>query len=493
MRIFAAGIATETNTFAPRSVALEDFRIQRGSDVTGGRTQFSSLDLTRSWGEQAKERGDEFVFSLMAYAEPGGLTTGSAYETLRDEILRDLKAALPVDVVLLMLHGAMVAEGYEDCEEDLIRCVRGIAGDRTALGVELDLHCHLTESKIAAADVVITYKEYPHTDPAERARELFDLAVATRLGSIRPRMALFDCRMIGLYPTSREPMRGFVNALKAAERNGRVLSLSFGHGFQFADIPHIGAKLLAVTDGDLTLATEVAREYGLRAYALRHQIGSESFSLPLEEALKRASTLTQHPIVVADQSDNPGGGAPGDATYALTWLIEHQVRDVGMAFFYDPEVVQLARRAGRGAKLSVQIGGKSDQFSGSSVELDVTVLGVLENYRQPFPQESGLTDWLDQGTIVALRAGGIDLIVTDGRGQCVSPAVFADLGIDPRAKRLLVVKSAQHFFAAFAPLAGEIIYMGGPGAVAPDPRRIPYERVTMHGLYPWSEDPLDER
>lgn len=492
MRIFAAGIATETNTFSPRSVALKDFRIQRGTDVTG-RTQFSSLDLTRPWGEQAKERGDEFVFSLMAYAEPGGLTIGSAYETLRDEILRDLKASLPVDVVLLMLHGAMAAEGYEDCEEDLIGCVRGIAGSRTALGVELDLHCHLTESKIAAADVVITYKEYPHTDPAERARELFDLAVATRLGSIRPRMAIFDCRMIGLYPTSREPMRGFINALKAAERNGLVLSLSFGHGFQFADIPHIGAKLLAVTDGDLTLAREVAREYGLRAYALRHQIGSESFSLPLEGALRRASTLTRHPVVVADQSDNPGGGAPGDATYALAWLIEHQVRDVGMAFFYDPEVVHLARRAGRGAKLSVRIGGKSEQFSGSPVQVDATVLGVLESYRQPFPQESGLTDWLEQGTIVALRSGGIDLIVTDGRGQCVSPAVFADLGIDPRAKRLLVVKSAQHFQAAFAPLAGEIIYMGGPGAVAPDPWRIPYQRLATHGLYPWSEDPLAER
>lgn len=489
MKIFAAGIATETNTFSPIPTALEDFRIQRGKGARGS-AAYSSLDLTETWGRQARERGDEYVFSLMAWADPAGPTVQAAYEALREELLADLRAALPVDVVLLMLHGAMVAQGYEDCEEDLIRRVRALVGPQAVIGVELDLHCHLSETKIAAADLLITYKEYPHTDIASRAHELFELAVATRLGKVRPAMALFDCHMVGLYPTTRQPMRGFVEALQAAEKRSGVLALSFGHGFQFADLPHMGAKVLAVTDGDPVLARNIAREYGLAVYAMRDAIGCESFALPLEEALTQAVASRKHPVIVADQSDNPGGGAPGDATYALQWLLDHQIEEAGMALFYDPEVVRIARRAGVGARLPVRLGGKLGPTSGAPVDLDVTVLGLIERYRQPFPQLSGATDWVEQGTLVALRCAGIDLIVTDGRSQCLSPAVFSDLGIDPRTKRLLILKSVQHFHAAFAPIAGEILYMSAPGAVAPDPRRIRYRKVVTSRLYPWTKDPL---
>jgi microcystin degradation protein MlrC len=426
----------------------------------------------------------------MAYADPGGLTVKAAYESLREEVLCDLRVAMPVDVVLLMLHGAMVAHRYEDCEEDLIKRVRAVVGPSVVIGVELDLHCHLSESKIAAADIVVTYKEYPHTDPIDRAREVFDLAVATRLGKIRPTMAIFDCRMVGLYPTTREPMRGFVDELRAGEQRSGVLSLSFGHGFQFADLPYVGAKLLAVVDGDIALARRLAREYGLRAYALRRLIGCESFSLPLDEALSHALGGTRRPVVVADQSDNPGGGAPADATYVLRWLLEHEVGEVGMAFFYDPEVVRITRSAGKGANLQLRLGGKLGPFSGDPVDLEVTVAGIIENYRQPFPQESGEPRSLYQGTVVALRSAGIDVIVTDGREQCLSPAVFSDLGIDPGTKRLLIPKSAQHFYAAFAPIAAEIVYMSAPGAVVPDPRRIPYRHLETHRLFPWVENPL---
>src|SRR5580698_6588421 len=186
MKIFAAGVATETNTFSPLPTGRDDFVVQRGKDVRAAKTHDANLDLPEIWGTLARGRGAEFVFSLMAFAQPSGITVRSAYEALRDEMLSDLKAAMPVDVVLLMLHGAMVAQGYDDCEEDIIRCVREIVGPQAVIGVELDLHCHLTESMIGPADVVITYKEYPHDDVNDRARELFDLAVATKMGRIRP-------------------------------------------------------------------------------------------------------------------------------------------------------------------------------------------------------------------------------------------------------------------------------------------------------------------
>jgi microcystin degradation protein MlrC len=250
--------------------------------------------------------------------------------------------------------------------------------------------------------------------------------------------------------------------------------------------------MLVVTDNDPGLAERTAREFGLEVYGLRRQIGFDSISLPMEEALSRALASSKSPVVVADQSDNAGGGAPGDATFALRWLLDHDAKDIGMAILYDPDVVRIAKKAGIGAKAAVQLGGKMGAFSGSPVDLEATVLAVHDQYVQVFPQRSGDPELIPTGDIVALRCRGIDLIVSSERNQCFNPLIFSDCGIDPTKKRLLVVKSTQHFYCTFAPMAGEVLYMAAPGALSPDPRRIPYRHLKTGGLYPWIEDPLSQ-
>lgn len=490
MKIFAAGIATETNTFSPLPTGLEDFTVERGANAFEP-GHVSSFNLHEIWGRRAQAHGAEFVSGLMAWAQPSGITVKSVYEALRDEMLQDLRAAMPVDIVLLMLHGAMIAQGYEDCEEDIIRRVRAIVGANAVIGVELDLHCHLSESKIAAADLVLTYKEYPHVDVNERAAELLDLAVHTHRGQIRPTLALFDCRMVGIYPTTREPMQGLVRAMRQSERRKGVLSVSLAHGYPFADVPEAGAKMLVATDRDPALAKDLAEELGLQAYALRAVSAFDSLSLPLEEALLKALSSSRTPVVVADQSDNPGGGAPGDATFALRWLLEHDAREVGLAILYDPQVVKLAHKAGIGSSCAVRLGGKLGPSSGQPLDIQATVLAMRQNYVHDFPQHGGAPLQFPAGDVVALRCGGIDIVVSSDRCQCLSPSIFSDLGIDPHAKRALIVKSTQHFHGAFAPLAGEILYMAAPGAVAPDPRQIAYRRLDTRKRYPWVADPLD--
>jgi microcystin degradation protein MlrC len=490
LRVFAAGIATETNTFCPIPTSLDDFSVQRGRDLLAGRGGDPSFDLARIWGRRAEARGDEFIFGLMAWAQPSGITIESAYESLRDELLSELRAAMPVDIVLLMLHGAMVAQGYEDCEADLIRRIRDIVGPHVVIGVEFDLHCHLHLPKIEPADIVLTYKEYPHVDVDSRAGELYELAVAARLGKTRPTMALFDCRMVGSFPTSRQPLRGFVEAMQEGEHRAGILSISFGHGFRSADLPYVGAKMLVVTDNDPRLAERVAQEFGLRVYGMRTEIGFDSVSLPMERALSKALESPKTPIVVADQSDNPGGGAPGDATFALRWLLDHRAEGVAMAIFYDPEVVKIARKAGVGATLALRLGGKMGPSSGDPVDIRATVLATLEDYVHEWPQQSGDPLSFSIGDVVALRCEGIEIVVGSKRCQCLAPSIFTDLGIDAARKRILIPKSNQHFYAAFAPIAAEVIYMAAPGAVPPDPRQISYRRLDTSRLYPWAQDPL---
>lgn len=203
---------------------------------------------------------------------PAGITTRHAYETLRDELLQDLRNAGPVDVALFGLHGAMVADGYDDCEGDLLRRAREIVGPDTVIGAELDPHCHLTATMMESADLIVCYKEYPHTDILDRAYELVDLCVAKAEGRIRPARGVFDCQLISVMHTSREPMRGFVDKLMAMEGKNGVLSISIAHGFPWGDTADMGAKVLVYTDGDAGRAEALARELGQEIIGFREQL-----------------------------------------------------------------------------------------------------------------------------------------------------------------------------------------------------------------------------
>ncbi|MEM6429881.1 MAG: M81 family metallopeptidase [Deinococcota bacterium] len=490
MKIFVAGVITETNTFSPLPTGLADFEVTRASDLEQAAS--TSEDGTSEDGvletlqRKAHAGGHEFIFSLVAFAQPAGLTVRTTYETLRDEFLADLEAALPVDIVILPLHGAMVAEGYEDCEGDMIARVRELVGEDTVIGVELDLHCHLTETMVAKSDLIVIYKEYPHTDMAVRAEELFELAVATAEGRIKPTMSMFDCKMIGMYLTPFEPMRGFVDEMITAEGNDGVLSLSLAHCFPWGDVAECGTRMLAITDGDPQKATEVAQAFGKKFFDMRHDVSFKPLSL--DEALDKALTVTDYPVVIADQADNAGGGAPSDSTYVLAALLERSIHNVALGMMYDPIVVDIAKAAGVGATITVRLGGKLGKSSGDPLDLEVVVTAIKENMAQRWPQDGDALT-MNCGDAVRLHVNGIDIVVNSKRQQVFSPDIFTELGIVPQEKHLLIVKSIQHFYAGFAPIASEIIYMAAPGGVAPIMEDIPYQHVDLH-KFPWVDDPF---
>jgi microcystin degradation protein MlrC len=226
MRVFTASLATETNTFAPIPTDLRSFQ-EAGLFSPGAHPDGPTLTTSPLWVLRRRAGADlEVIEGTCAWAEPAGTVARAAYEELRDRILGELEAALPIDAVALGLHGAMVAHGYDDCEGDLLARVRRRVGDGVPIGAELDPHCHMTDRMVEAADLLICYKEFPHTDFVERAEEVVDLTLRTASGEIRPRMSLYDCRMIGSFPTSREPMRSFVDEIKARSRRSRATTAS---------------------------------------------------------------------------------------------------------------------------------------------------------------------------------------------------------------------------------------------------------------------------
>lgn len=484
MRIFTAAIVTETNTFSPIPTGLGAFElngIQQGRNTPLHVTN-EVATLVR-WRELAQEAGDTVIESIAAVAEPAGPTLRRVYETLRDSLLEDLRAAGPVDVVLLYLHGAMVAQGYDDCEGDILARVRQIAGDEAVVGVELDLHSHLTDEMLRHATIIVDYDEYPHTDIVSRGEELYRLCTAAARGQTRPVMRAFDCRITGMFPTTRQPMRRFVDELKAA-RNGRILSTSLIHGFPWGDVRAAGTKCLAIADGDETLAQETAERFGREFFGMRESV--QLVAASIEDALAAVPSFPDGPVVLADVADNAGGGAPGDSTFILRALLDSGVTDAVSGVYYDPQAVRLCFEAGEGATLDLRIGGKLGPASGDPLDLRVTVRALREEHAQDSMDDSapvpfGASAWVD--------AGGIQLVLASIRGQVFAPNAFTDLGIDLRRARIVVVKSSHHFFAKFSPMASGVLHVDSPGALRMDFAKLPYVKRDPN-YWPRVPDPF---
>lgn len=468
MKILIAGLATETNSFAPLPtgrLAFEDTFVSRKATAEVPNLISAPLHV---WLEMTKARGWEVVESLTAFAQPAGTTIRATYEGFRDEILDDIARAMP-DILLMSMHGAMIAEGYDDCEGDLLTRARSILGEGAVIGLEIDPHCHLTRAMLDAADLIVAYKEYPHTDSPDRARELFTLAADMAEGKIRPVMRDFDCRMVAMYHTTRAPMRGFVDQMQAREGHNGILSLSLAHGFPWGDCADVGTRMLAIADADAQKAETVAREFGEELWRLREHFRPDWPSI--EGALDRAEQAQAGPVVLADFADNAGAGAPADSTFVLQEVLRRGLRDVAVGIFWDPIVVRMCRDAGVGAVMQVRLGGKIGKMSGDPIDLTVTVRGVRENMHQLMGEAR-----MPMGTGVWLEADGVHLVLSDKRTQAFHPIAFTDLGLDLARMKVVVVKSSQHFFAGFGPIATEVIYINGPGAVTPDYANIPYTK-----------------
>jgi microcystin degradation protein MlrC len=474
MRVFTGALATETNTFSPLPTGLAAFK-SREYLPGGTHPDHMTFYAGPLWvaRQRARENGWTLIEGLVASAQPGGTTTRAAYEALRDELLADLRAAMPVDMVLLGLHGAMVADGYDDCEGDILRRVREIVGPGAVVGAELDPHAHLTPLMVEQATVLVLFKEYPHTDVLERAQELVGLSHAACLRLQAPVPALVDCEMIVPMHTTREPARGFVSRIKELEGRDGILSISVAQGFATGDVPEMGTKVLVYADGDAGRAQALARKLADELIAMREQLMVPYRSV--DEALDEALAFGGGPIVLADRPDNPGSGAPGDATFVLRRMLERGVTNAALGPMWDPVAARIAFDAGPGAVLDLRIGGKVGPLSGDPVDLRCTVKAVKAEMVM-----TGLSGApAPMGDCVLVETEGIEIALTSVRNQAINIDLFTQLGCDLAAKRIVVVKSAQHFHASFSTVARHIIYVGGKGVATPDWKTLTYRNIRL--------------
>ena len=203
-----------------------------------------------------------------------------------------------------------------------------------------------------------------------------------------------------------------------------------------------------------------------------------------DEGIDRALAIEGGPVVIADPSDNPGGGAPGDATAILRALIDRDVRDAAIGPIWDPIAVQFCIAAGEGARLALRFAGKTGPASGQPIDAEVEIRRVVRDATQTFGQSV-----VDMGDCAAVRIGGLDIVLTTRRRQAFGTDLFGNLGIDLAAKKIVVVKSTNHFYASFAPIAKEVLYVDSAGPLPRDLRTLPFRRIERP-KWPFDEQPF---
>jgi microcystin degradation protein MlrC len=419
----------------------------------------------------------------------GGIALRSAYETMKAEILNELRAAMPVNMVVMELHGAMVAQGYNDVEGDLLAAMRDIVGPDVPIGAAMDGHAHLSQKMIDAADIMVFFKEWPHIDFHETRTRAFNLTTDVAEGKIKPHLALYDVRMAALYHTLEEPVKSVVADMKEAEKDEDVLVVNFIHGYPWADVPEMGTKMLVITNDAPEKGAALAKSFGQRLFALRGKTAKAHFDL--EEGLDVAAASKKHPTIIADFSDMTSGGAPGDATFLLRGLMERGVEDGIIAGLWDPMAIKIIEDLSPGDRVNLRIGGKTGPMSGQPVDLETKVCSVRKNVclNSFLTEIAESNEGADVGTIAVVRSHGIDIVLLEERIPIYGYKVLEGLGLDPKNRRFIVVKSGNSFYPGYVDIAGDVLYVMSPGLLG----RI--EQQTMRNIqrpkWPWDENPFE--
>jgi microcystin degradation protein MlrC len=489
MRIAIGQLWQETNTFNPLPTTRADFEafgVIRGAELVERMADTNELggfiQSLRAWPEKP-----EIVGLVRLPAWPSGAATADTFGWLRDEMSESLRRALPVDAVLLALHGSLVAEGTPDVEGAILETCRTLIGPNVPLVATLDLHANVTERMVRAADALVLYHTAPHIDVFETGQR--GAAVLRRvLDGARPMTAFQNLPLV--VPAERANTQdpesisyAIRERLQEWERDPRILAAGLATVQPWLDIPELGSAVVIVTDGDTDLARDRCNELSSFVWERRRDYLPELASL--EDGVRAAFSEKDGLVVLSDSADSTTSGAPGDSNHLLREMLKYDWPRPALVTLVDPELVSEATRLGIGSEFVTALGGKRDRRFSEPLSVRVRV-GKLFEARFVMSGHLARNMPIDMGPCVVLRIGNIHVIVTSRSGPHFAPQLFEAAGIDPFSAQLLVAKSPCGFRAAYQAQAKTVLVVRAPGCAPSDFWRYPYQHIPRP-LWPWDE------
>jgi microcystin degradation protein MlrC len=484
MRLAVAGFMHESNTFNPLRTGRAAFAAQ--SLTFGAALLDEWRDAHHEVGgflEAADTEGFEPLPLVMAWATPSGPVEDAVLDEITTYLIAKLREDRP-DGLLLALHGAMVVESHLDADGEVLARLRRALGAEFPVGVTLDLHGNISQRLAENCDFAVAYRTNPHVDQRECGLRAARLLAQRVRGAVRPCMALAKPPLIVnimAHDTSTQPLRSFMDEARALERRPGILAASILPGFAYSDVPQMGPSVLVVSDNDPSLARREADRLAAALWDVREQLAPR---LPqAAEAVAQAMAAEQSPVVLVDTGDNVGGGSAADGTVLLAELLRQGATDA-VVCLYAPDQVKVCTRAGIGADVTLTVGGKVDRAHGDPVTLTGRVRVLHDGtYVEPEVRHGGKRV-NHMGTTALVETAGRNLIVlTTLRHPPFSLGQLTCLGIQPKRQRVLVVKAAIAYKAAYAPVAGTVIPVDTPGLTAVNPARFEYRHIRRP-LYP---------
>jgi microcystin degradation protein MlrC len=473
VRIALGGIWHETNAFASTTTTVRDFEIHEGDALLkafkGTRTPLGGYI---DWAADH----DNVLLSptYFAQAVPSGLVARESYESMARSLVDQIANVAP-NIILLDLHGAMSVEGYSDVEADILQRLRTRLG-QVPIGAVLDFHGNISAAFVHAIDILAGYDTYPHTDHYERGREVAELTLKTWRQQVKPARVIVKPPILMAPPaqyTSSAPMSKLMQQAFEAEKIPGVLTVTIAGGFPYSDVPHAGLSIIVTSDDNRELAQEIANEIAQQAWSMRHEMHVKSISAPA--AVARAIKSTRIPVVLVDSADNIGGGAPGDGTVLLKELLASNAKGAVISIA-DPDALAHIKAAGLGADVCVQLGGKTDQYHGSPVEVRGRVVRIScadFNYCGSYMTSRRVI----AGMAAVLDVQGLNVIVRERKVMPFDAEELRVLGIEPTRCRIIVVKSAIAWRAAYGEMAGEVIEVETPGICSSTLTHLPFKNL----------------
>jgi microcystin degradation protein MlrC len=494
MRILAAMMSHETNTFSPVLTTLIRFgggkQPLEGNAIRAAfRNRGSTLAGMLSVVERRISEGAEIdlVTPIAAGAPPSGRVFDEAYQYMTDTICN---AAAGADALLLDLHGAMVTQSLEDGEGSLLVRLREQLPD-IPIAVGLDMHANIFPAMVSHSTIICGYHTYPHIDMFETGERAASLLFKNLDQAIDPMMVWGNCPMLPhvmRQGTDDFPNRELQEKARAFEDSGAALAVSLFTGFPHADISEAGLSVVVVTDNDRQAALAIRDELLEQAWHDRTSFVYQK--TPLQESvsngIEAAERAGEGPVILLDHYDNTASGGTMDTTEVLKEILEQGLDDVAAFGIFDPEAVAEMIAAGVGETVTVNLGGKfhMDALEVQSSPLEVTgTVKVITDGRFKIVGPMGTGANMNMGKSVVLDTGKVEIAVISQHVEPYDLGCFYSLGIDPLAKKYLMLKSRIHYRATFMPIAKEIVECAGCGVCTSDYDQLTFKHVRRP-IYP---------
>ena len=488
-RVLLVGLKHEVNTFVSGVTTLEDFRrryLLEGAAIFGpARGSGQEIDGVI---QVAKAEGIELVPAVAAYGGASRPVQDSAYAFIRDRVVASAQRERGrIDGVILALHGAMATETSEDPEGELIAAVRDVVGPTLPIVVSFDMHCHLTDRKLRAADAIVGYHTHPHVDFMDTGMRAMQIMARTLRGEVRPVVVQRKIRMLTSaehHNTSRPPMGELFARVAAIEREPGILGATIFATQPWMDVAELGWSAVVVADGDRALAQARADELARMAWERREQYLVRK--TPIAEAVRQALASAERPFIFADSSDSVTGGAYGDGNILLRTLLESGYGDTALLTLTDPEAAAACHAAGVGSKVTVAVGGKLAPAFYRPVTVTGRVRKVTDGkYVCELPPTP-----IDVGRAAVLQVGGISLALSERPAPTIDQEIYRHLGLEPRETKIVQVKSPGGFRAVYGPFAAGIFEIDTLGPTDSELTRLPFRKIRRP-LWPFDPELSD--